>query len=56
MALGLSMSNHQALQALTINAAKMSFKDKDLGSVEVVKLADLTIDSQRPRPSVRMWR
>ena len=35
MALGLSMSNHLALQALTINAAKMSFKDKELGSVEL---------------------
>ena len=43
MALGRSMSNFQALQAITINAAKMSFKDKDLGSVEVGKLADLTI-------------
>jgi imidazolonepropionase-like amidohydrolase len=43
MALGRSMSNFQALQAITINAAKMSFKDKDLGTVEVGKLADLTI-------------
>ena len=43
MALGRSMSNFQALQAFTINAAKMSFKDKDLGSVEPGKLADLTI-------------
>ena len=48
MALGLSMSNHQALQALTINAAKMSFKDKELGSVEVGKLADLTIVDGNP--------
>jgi len=43
MALGKSMSNFQAMQAITINAAKMAFKDKDLGSVEVGKLADLTI-------------
>jgi len=43
MALGRSMSNFQAMQAITINAAKMAFKDKDLGSVEVGKLADLTI-------------
>ncbi|TMH21187.1 MAG: hypothetical protein E6H64_08845 [Betaproteobacteria bacterium] len=43
MALGVSMSNFQVLQAFTINAAKMSFKDTDLGSVEVGKLADLTI-------------
>jgi Tol biopolymer transport system component len=38
---GLVMSNHQALQTVTINAAKMAFVDKDLGSVEVGKLADL---------------
>ena len=43
MALGLSMSNYQALQAMTINAAKIAYKDKDLGTVEVGKLADLTI-------------
>ncbi len=43
MALGLSMSNYQALQAITINAAKIAYKDKDLGTVEVGKLADLTI-------------
>ena len=48
MALGLSMSNHQALQALTINAAKMSYKDKELGSIEVGKLADLTIVDGNP--------
>ncbi|SNS51781.1 component of the Tol biopolymer transport system [Noviherbaspirillum humi] len=38
---GLVMSNLQALQTITINAAKMSYLDKDLGSVEVGKLADL---------------
>jgi len=48
LALGLSMSNHEALQALTINAAKMSFKDKDLGTVEPGKLADLTIVDGNP--------
>jgi Tol biopolymer transport system component len=48
MALGLSMSNYQALQAITINAAKMSYKDKDLGTVEVGKLADLTIVDGNP--------
>ena len=48
MALALSMSNHQAIQALTINAAKMSFKDKDLGSIEPGKLADLTIVDGNP--------
>ena len=48
MALGLSMSNHLALQAITINAAKMLLKDQDLGSVEVGKLADLTIVQGNP--------
>jgi len=49
MALGRSFpSNHDVLQAFTINAAKMSFKDKDLGSVEVGKLADLTIVDGNP--------
>jgi Tol biopolymer transport system component len=48
MALGLSMSNLQALQAMTINAAKIAFKDKDLGTVEVGKLADLTIVDGNP--------
>ena len=43
MALGLSMSNYQALQSMTINAAKIAYKEKDLGTVEVGKLADLTI-------------
>ena len=40
---GLAYSNHQALQNVTINAAKMAFVDKDLGTVEVGKVADLTI-------------
>ena len=48
MALGLSVSNHQALQSVTINAAKMSFKDHELGSVEVGKLADLVIVQGNP--------
>ncbi|MEO6745716.1 MAG: amidohydrolase family protein, partial [Caldimonas sp.] len=40
---GLAYSNHQALQNVTINAAKMAYVDKDLGSVEVGKVADLAI-------------
>lgn len=40
-AAGLVMSPHQALQTVTINAAKMAFVDKDLGTVEAGKLADL---------------
>ncbi len=53
MALGLSMSNHQTLQALTINAAKTRFKDKDVGSVEVGKLADLTIVDGNPLDNLK---
>lgn len=34
-------SNQKALQMVTINAAKTSFVDQDLGSVEVGKIADL---------------
>lgn len=45
---GLAVSNFEALQNVTINAARMSFVDKDLGSVEVGKLADLTIVSGNP--------
>jgi hypothetical protein len=33
ISLGKSISNFQAMQAVTINAAMMSYKDKDLGSV-----------------------
>lgn len=40
-AAGLVMTPYQALQSVTINAAKMALVDKDLGSVEVGKLADL---------------
>ena len=45
---GIASSNFQALQNVTINAAKMSFVDRDLGSVEVGKLADLTIVDGNP--------
>ena len=40
---GMAYSNHQALQNVTINAARMAFVDNDLGTVEVCKLADLAI-------------
>jgi Tol biopolymer transport system component len=40
-AAGLVMTPFQALQSVTINAAKMALVDKDLGSVEAGKLADL---------------
>ena len=40
-AAGLVMSPHQALQTVTINSARMAYVDKDLGTVEPGKLADL---------------
>jgi len=40
-AAGMVMSTHQALQTVTINAARFAKVDKDLGSVEAGKLADL---------------
>ena len=40
-AAGMVMSAHQALQTVTINAARFAKVDKDLGSVEAGKLADL---------------
>ncbi len=40
-AAGQVMSNVQALQTVTLNAARIAFVDKDLGSIETGKLADL---------------
>lgn len=40
-AAGLVLGNYTALQTVTINAAKMALVDRDLGSVEPGKLADL---------------
>ncbi len=45
---GLATTNLQALQNVTINAARMSYLDRDLGTVEVGKLADLNIVSGNP--------
>ncbi|MFH0129848.1 amidohydrolase family protein [Variovorax sp. VaC1] len=47
-AAGMAASNFQALQDVTINAAKMSRVDKDLGTVEVGKLADLVVVRGNP--------
>jgi Tol biopolymer transport system component len=47
-AAGMATSNHQALQDVTLNAAKMSRVDQDLGTVEVGKLADLVIVRGNP--------
>lgn len=46
-------SNVQALQNVTINAARMAFVDKDLGTVEVGKLADLTMVRGNPVQDVK---
>ena len=40
-AAGMVMSNHQALQTVTINSARYAKVEKDLGSIEAGKLADL---------------
>ncbi|MEC4720023.1 amidohydrolase family protein [Noviherbaspirillum sp. CPCC 100848] len=45
---GLVLNNHQALQTVTINAAKMSMVDKDLGTIEAGKLADLVMVRGNP--------
>ena len=45
---GMVTSNAEALRNVTINAARMSFVDKDLGTVEVGKIADLTIVNGDP--------
>ncbi|MEF7612923.1 amidohydrolase family protein [Aquincola sp. MAHUQ-54] len=45
---GMATTNHRALQNVTINAARMSFVDADLGTVEVGKLADLVVVNGNP--------
>ncbi|NUZ04241.1 amidohydrolase family protein [Piscinibacter koreensis] len=46
-------SNHQALQNVTINAAKVALVDKDLGSIEVGKLADLVAVRGNPLTDIK---
>ncbi len=41
-------SNFQALQNVTLNAARVSFVEKDLGSIEVGKLADFAMVKGNP--------
>ncbi|MDP5009203.1 MAG: amidohydrolase family protein, partial [Glaciimonas sp.] len=53
-AAGMVMTPHQALQSVTLNAAKMSFVDKDLGSMEVGKLADLVGVRGNPLEDLKM--
>ena len=49
----LAVSNVEALKNVTINAARMSYLDDDLGSVEVGKLADLAIVAGNPLADLR---
>jgi hypothetical protein len=47
-AAGMVLGNYVALQTVTINAAKYALVDRDLGSVEAGKLADLNIVRGNP--------
>ena len=48
-----AVGNHAALQSVTINAARYAFADKDLGTVEVGKIADLIMVRGNPLEDVR---
>ncbi|AWG45825.1 hypothetical protein AM586_15230 [Massilia sp. WG5] len=52
-AAGLVLGNYTALQTVTINAAKMALVDRDLGSVEPGKLADLIVVRGNPLSDLR---
>jgi hypothetical protein len=52
-AAGLVLGNYTALQTVTINAAKMALVDRDLGSVEPGKLADLIAVRGNPLSDLR---
>ncbi|HWJ94318.1 MAG TPA: amidohydrolase family protein, partial [Telluria sp.] len=52
-AAGLVLGNYAALQTVTINAAKMAFVERDLGSVEAGKLADLIAVRGNPLADLR---
>lgn len=48
-----TVGNHAALQAVTINAARYAFADRDLGSLEAGKIADLIMVHGNPLDDVR---
>jgi Tol biopolymer transport system component len=52
-AAGMVLGNYTALQTVTINAAKMAFVERDLGSVEPGKLADLIAVRGNPLSDLR---
>jgi len=52
-AAGLVLGNYTALQTVTINAAKMALVERDLGSVEPGKLADLIAVRGNPLADLR---
>jgi Tol biopolymer transport system component len=52
-AAGLVLGNYTALQTVTINAAKMALVDRDLGSLEQGKLADLIVVRGNPLTDLR---
>jgi hypothetical protein len=52
-AAGMVLGNYTALQTVTLNAAKMAFVERDLGSVEPGKLADLIAVRGNPLADLR---
>ena len=47
------VGNHAALQAVTLNAARYAKVDRDLGSIEVGKIADMLLVRGNPLEDVR---
>ncbi len=51
--LATGMSNHQVLRAATLMGAEISGLDRDLGSIDIGKLADLVILDRDPLENIR---